>query len=472
MERAGRNQARWLIVALLIGVAVSLWEIGADAGRVRVVVRFLAGQSVSLGSASASDNYVLTAYLGEVIVLGAGLVLLLQWRRARRTGPGSVRAVVAVWWTLWIGANIVGRLVELSYRATSSLTDIRNVTLIDAADTVALALSLLAMAAVVGRVERRSTMRSAVPAPSKARAVPRGKPAPEADAATAPVPRSRRQSAGIAAVTALLVVAPLAVGFLVSNGTMQRPRPVATPGTSQSTAWQASNAASTQCPDAMFKPSGALAAGVSSACANVTLGSSLFNADCNTSKIPTNLSPEVFDNTGQASALGTVAAATGGCTLTTKSTSVTSAVLAGDSTGPVSEPGSVVVVADFIPATDPSGLNTVGVRVSSTSEFDVALQSGGQYAVIESTGGSAPEALLQGTLSTSQSAALDLSKEVRVVVAMKGTTAAAYVNGLLLGTGPTAVPDTPGGCGFSLSTNDATHPAVATLVRMEIFAAG
>jgi hypothetical protein len=222
----------------------------------------------------------------------------------------------------------------------------------------------------------------------------------------------------------------------------------------------------------MFKPSVGLSAGLSSTCANLKLGSLLFTADCTKGTVPTGLSAEIFDNTGQASHLGAVAATARGCDLTTRSASVTAAVLAGDSTGPVNEPGAVVVVADFVPSSNTSGVNTVGVRVSSSSEFDVALQTGGQYAVIESTNGATPEALLQGSFRASQGGAPDLGKEVRVVVSMQGSTAAAYVDGVLLGAGPTTVPNAPGGCGFSVSTNDDSHPVVATLVGMAIFAAG
>lgn len=279
------------------------------------------------------------------------------------------------------------------------------------------------------------------------------------------------QVGAIASVVASFIVAPFALGFVVSNGTMAASRAPSTP-TAAAAAWQASNASASACPDAMFKPSGALSAGLSSACAEVALGSSLLNADCTKGTIPTGLSPEIFDNTGQGSALGTVAVAAGGCDLTTKSTSVTAAVLAGDSAGPTNEPGSVIVVADFMPSSNASGVDTVGVRVSSSSEFDVALQSGGQYAVIESTNGASPQALLQGSLSAGRAGAPDLSKDVRVVVSIQGSTAAAYVDGVLLGTGPTTVPNQPGGCGFSVSTNDDTHPVSATLVRLQIFAAG
>ena len=476
MNSSWHPRAKWLIVTLLVSAAAVLWELGADASRVRVVVRFLAGQRVSLGSASASDSFVLLSYLAEIVLLGACLVLFLAWRRPRGRAQ-TTSTQVAAWWVLWVGANIVGRLVELTYRATSSLTDIRNVTLLDAADSVALGISLLAMVVAVRRVEQRGVAQRAAAAATGAAAATKKK--PEKRVAIEPAisgppmgtARSRRQVGAITVVVAALTVAPLALGFVVSNGTMAASKASSTPPAATA-AWRASNASSTTCPDAMFKPSGALSAGLSSTCANVTLGSSLLNADCTKGIVPTGLSPEVFDNTGQASHLGTVAAAAEGCDLTTKSTSVTAAVLAGDATSPVNEPGAVLVVADFIPSSNSAGVNTVGVRVSSSSEFDIALQSGGQYAVIESTNGATPEALLQGSFSAGRAGAPDLSKEVRVVVSIQGSTAAAYVDGVMLGRGPTTVPNAPGGCGFSVSTNDASHPVVATLVRLAIFAAG
>jgi hypothetical protein len=434
MNQSRRPSARWVIVAFLISAGAACWEIGADAGRVRVASRFLAGQTVSLASAGASDSYVLVASLAVCVALAVAVAAFVEWlRRTRRSGT-AMPAVLSVWWALWLLANIVGRLVELSYRSTSSLADIRNLALLDLGDCVALIASLLAMVFVI----RRGAA-------------------------------GRRWTATVAVTAAALVVAPLTLAFVVSNGTTKVTRPSATPAP-QSAAWASSNAAATTCSDAMFQPGGAISAGASSACADLTLGAALLSADCTKASLPASLSPEIFDNTGQSSELGTVRAAAGGCDLTTSSTSVTAAVLAGDPEGPTNEPGSVVVVADFIPANNPAGLNTVGVRVSSSSELDVAVGSNGGYAVIESTNGATPVALLQGSFSSGQAGAPNLAKAIRVVVYVKGSTAAAYVDGLRLGSGPTSVPNAPGGCGFSLSTNDASKPVVATLLHLEIFA--
>jgi hypothetical protein len=267
----------------------------------------------------------------------------------------------------------------------------------------------------------------------------------------------------------VLIVAPLALAFVVSNGTQTVTHTTTTP---KSTAWQASNATSASCPDAMFQPAGAVAAGQNSLCAHMTLGSSLFAADCTKgTKLPTGLWPEIFDSSGTSSALGVVQAGGGGCTVTTKSTSVTAAVFAGNASGPANEPGSIIVVADFIPAANTSGLNTLGVRVSSADELDVALGSGGDYAVIESVGGSAADAVLQGNFSETPASAPDLSKPVRLVISVQGKAATVYLDGRLLGAGPIAVPDEAGGCGFSISTSDASKPVAATLLRLDIFAA-
>ncbi len=331
------------------------------------------------------------------------------------------------------------------------------------------------MAEAVRRIEQRVTSQRVVPStgktPTRQAAAQGAKPEPVVPGEPHGQRLSRQQLGKIIVAVAVLAAGPLAIAFVVSNGTMAAGTAAPSPPAAAA-AWQTSNATATACPDAMFKPSDPLTAGLTSACANVTLGSSLFSADCTKGKVPLGLSPEIFDNTGQTSDLGTVAAVAGGCDLTTKSTSVTAAVLAGDSTGPVNEPGAVIVIADFTPSSNTAGVNTVGVRVSSSSEFDVALQSGGQYAVIESTNGSTPEALLQGSFTAGQAGAPNLSKEVRVVISMKGATASAYVDGVLLGTGPTTVPNAPGGCGFSVSTNDDAHPVVATLVHLEIYAAG
>jgi hypothetical protein len=465
-----RSRARWLVVVQLLSAAAACWEIGAEAGRVRVAARFLGGQTVSLAAAGASDSYVLLASLAVMFALGAVLMVFVRWVRRARRKP-VVSTVLVVWWVLWVLANIVGRVVELTYQGTSSLTDVRNVALIDAGDCVLLIASLLVMVVVVRRAETRDSRPTIVGAAAAVRS--RRVPVEVEPEPASPVASRRGPVRALAVVgTAVAVIAaPLAVAFVVSNGTANVPHPAAT-SAPQSGAWQASNAVATTCSDAMFQPNGAIAAGAGSACANLTLGTSLFTADCTKGAVPTVLSPEIFDNTGQSSVQGTVKAAAGACALTTTSTSVTTALLAGDAQGPANEPGSVVVVADFIPADNPSGLNTIGVRVSSTAELDVAIQSDGGYAVIESTGGATPQALLQGNLSSTGSKAPDLAREVRVVVSVDGSTAAAYIDGLRIGIGPTSVPNTPGGCGFSLSTNDASKPVVAKLLHLEIFAAG
>lgn len=447
MSLSRRSRARWAVIALLAATAGALWEIGADAGRLRIVLRFLGGQTVSLASAGASDTYVFVAYFVEAVALGGALVAFFGWRR--RTGDiPAMHPGLALAWRLWLMLNVIGRLAELTVHGSSSLDYLRAVTVIDLVDTLVVAASLVAMVRVVRRTEARLAADDSDDVPATSIRIPR---------------------ALTALLSALLVVAPLTLALVVSNGTQTVTH---TPVTPTSTLWQTSNATSTTCADPMFQPAGAIAAGANSLCAHLTLGSSLFAADCTkATKLPAGLWPEIFDSTGKSSTLGTVAVGGGGCAIATRSTSVTAAVFAGNATGPSSEPGSLIVVADFIPATNTSGLTTLGVRVSSSDELDIAIGSGGDYAVIESVAGDSAEAILQGTFATSPGTAPDLSKPVRLVVSVQGKTATVYLDGRLLGSGPTAVPNDAGDCGFSISTSDATKPVVTKLLRFDIFAA-
>jgi hypothetical protein len=443
MSPSAGSRARWAITAFLAAIAGALWEIGADASRLRIVLRFLGGQTVSLDSAGASDTYVFVTYFVESVALAWAIFAFVSWRR--RSGRGSVRPAIALGWWVWLVANIVFRLGEVTYKGSSSLSYLRTVTIVDLTGSVLLVASLLAMIVGVRRAAAR------IDAPGHG------------------TPARRRVTSAFAAAGTVLIVAPLALAFVISNGTQQLTHTSTTP---KATAWQASNSSASSCADAMFQPAGAVSAGENSLCAHMTLGASLFAADCTKgTKLPTGLWPEIFDSSGQTSALGTVQAGGGACTVTTKSTTVTAAVFAGDATGPTNEPGSIIVVADFIPAANTAGLNTLGVRVSSADELDIALGSGGDYAVIESVNGSAADAVLQGSFSETPGSAPDLSKPVRLVVSVQGKTATVYIDGRLLGTGPTAVPDTSGGCGFSISTSDASKPVAAQLLRLDIFAA-
>jgi hypothetical protein len=456
MSPSAGPRARWAIIAFLAATAGALWEIGADASRLRVVLRVLGGQTVSLDSAGASDTYVFFTYFVESVALAWAIFAFVSWRR--RSGRGSVRPAIALAWWVWLIANILLRLAEVTYKGSSSLSYLRIVTVVDLATSVLLAASLLAMVRVVRRAEVRIDAHDDVAAPGT-----------ETEVAGRPILAGRRVMSGFAAAGVVLIVAPLALAFVVSNGTQKVTHTSTTP---KATAWQVSNSTASSCADTMFQPAGAVSAGENSLCAHMTLGASLFAADCTTgTKLPTGLWPEIFDSSGQTSTLGTVQAGGGACTVTTKSTTVTAAVFAGDATGPTNEPGSIIVVADFIPAANTAGLNTLGVRVSSADELDIALGSGGDYAVIESVNGAAADAVLQGSFSETPGSAPDLSKPVRLVVSVQGKTATVYIDGRLLGTGPTAVPDTSGGCGFSISTSDATKPVAAKLLRLDIFAA-
>ena len=507
---SGKVRARWTAGIALATIAAYLWEIGADAARVRVAGRILAGQPVSLGSVAASDEYVHVTYVVAEIALVVPFLCFLYWLHRAATNAGlfvkdlgftpawsvgwffvplanivkpaqivneiwqasdgspasatrigrsvlRIPMLIPLWWALWLLDVLAlgSRLLGLIYTQSNALASIRSAAFIDIGLSVAVIASLLAMIRLVQVLEARQTAKVTVVTPP---------------VVTSARGRVAGRRIGVLSAAASLVAAPLALAFLVSNGTSAAGSHggVTTP---QSSTWQTSNAAQTSCSDPMLQPSGAMEAGLKSTCTHLAVGTSLFAADCTKGAVPANISPAVFDSSGKTTSLGSVTAHNGGCALSTRSTSVTTAVFAGPAGRPTNEPGSVIVVADFIPTSNASGVNTIGVRVHSGSEFAVVLGSGGDYAVIQTNAGAA-QALVQGNLKTSRNAALDLTKPVRVVIALHGTAAAVYVDGVLIGAGITTVPDSPGGCGFSLSTSDASKPVVTTLLRLELFAAG
>jgi hypothetical protein len=410
---------------------------------------------------------------------------------ATRVGRSVLRIspLVPVWWGLWILdiGGLGGRLLGVVYSQSNSLAGIRNATYLDMAYSLVVIASLLATIRLVRRMDAREAAKAALLAAQAAEASVAARaartkrtgravkapirPAPDAGA---PAPGS---TAGVlrrvttATVSAALVVAPLALAFAVSNGTSaKRAAPAQTP--TPASIWQASNTRYTSCSDAMFQPAGVVKAGTTTGCGHIAIGASLFTADCANGKIPSTLSPAVFDSTGTPSKLGAVKGTDGACELSVKSTSVTTAAFAGDGgTNPANLPGSIIVVADFIPTPNTAGVTTIGLRVNSNGEFDVELGSGGNYTVNESAGTLADQ-LLQGNFNSDPIASPNLVKAVRVVVYLNGSTAAAFVDGRLIGTGPTIVPAQPGGCGFSLSSSNVSRPAVTKLLSLEVFAAG
>jgi hypothetical protein len=410
---------------------------------------------------------------------------------ATRVGRSVLRIspLIPVWWGLWILdiGGLGGRLLGVVYSQTNSLADIRNATYLDMAYALVVIASLLATIRLVRRMDAREAAKAALLATQAAEAataarIARNKragktarlalvPAVTAvDLRDSRTPR-RLQRVMTATVGGALVVAPLALAFAVSNGTSAKSAaPAQTP--TPAAIWTASNTRYTSCSDAMFQPAGVVTAGATSTCGHIAIGASLFSADCTTGKIPTTLSSAVFDSTGGTSTLGSVKGADGSCELSAKSTSVTTAVFAGNGgTNPASLPGSIVVVADFIPTANTAGVTTIGLRVNANGEFDIELGSGGDYTINESAGTLADQ-LLQGDFTGDPVASPNLATPVRVVVYLKGSTAAAFVDGRLIGTGPTIVPNQPGGCGFSLSSSNVTKATVTKLLSLEVFAAG
>ncbi len=410
---------------------------------------------------------------------------------ATRVGRSVLRIspLIPVWWALWILdiGGLGARLLGIVYSQTNSLAGIRNATYLDMAYSLVVIASLLATIRLVRRMDSREGAKAALLATQAAeaaiavraakskRAGKTARPGPVPPVADIGVPATRAtsmlQRVTTATVGSALVVTPLALAFAVSNGTSAKSAvPAQTP--TPAAIWTASSTRYTSCSDAMFQPAGVIAAGATNTCGHIAIGAALFSADCSTGTIPTTLSTAVFDSTGGTSKLGSVKGADGSCELSVRSTSVTTAVFAGNGgTNPASLPGSIVVVADFIPTPNTAGITTIGLRVNANGEFDIELGSGGDYTVNESAGTLADQ-LLQGNFKSDPVAAPNLAKPVRAVVYLNGSTAAAFVDGRLIGAGPTIVPNQPGGCGFSLSSSNVTKATVAKLLDLKVYAAG
>jgi hypothetical protein len=221
------------------------------------------------------------------------------------------------------------------------------------------------------------------------------------------------------------------------------------------------------CADKAFEPGGLVSAG-KKAC-GVLLGSQILAADC-AGGVPAELTADIYNYaTGQSSKQGSVEAVAGGCQFSTASTNVTVTVSAGDAGGPLDEPGSVIVIADFVPPTTASGTQ-IGARCSQAGCIRLGLRTDGNYTIRER----GDQDLLQGNFNQDQVPApkLKLGEVNRVVLYVKGKKVQAFINGRTIAVGPTALPDQPGQVLFTVDNHDAKHPVIEKLLRLYVFQAG
>jgi len=486
------SEAALLVVAVVLFL-VWLYRAVSNANRLAFWMRFTPGWAVGWFFIPIANLFRPLQVVREVwrVCDPSPAAGTAAGRRDLRVSP-----LVPVWWAAWLLSDIVGGAVAVSTERPTSVVDIRNLALAGLVTDALLIASLFTTILLVRRVEAREVAKAA----ALARAATLAEEMTETGAPQTawtqsdPTPVSGVPPAGrrrllvtvpIGVASLALIAAPLLVGLRLGNSAAIPGEEATVPTTStgvaaptaptvpeqDSSSWAVSNTAAKTCSDRLFQPSGAVSAGLSSTCAHLTFGAALYRADCTRGVVPAGLATGAFDGNGHASALGSVKAVAGACDLSTRSATATAFAFVGNSHGPTDEPGSVIVVTDFVPPANPSAISFVGLRISAAEQLDIAISSSADYAVLEGTGAS-PATLLQGNFNSDVPAPPDLTRPIRVVAVASGSTVAVYVNGRLIGAGPTTTPDLPGACGFSVTADDISQPVNAKLLRFDVFAVG
>jgi hypothetical protein len=166
--------------------------------------------------------------------------------------------------------------------------------------------------------------------------------------------------------------------------------------------------------------------------------------------IPDSLDTEVYDQTTQQpSTLGSIKSVPGACQLSSQNKNVIAEVRPHSTDNP---PGSVIVIADFTPA--PSSTEEfIGMDVRCQPSGDcltVLLNNRGAYGIYQ-FGTAGGTTLVKGNFNDDQMPLprLNLGAANRLLVWLKGDHAAVYLNGRLLGVGPTTLPDAPAPLDFT-----------------------
>lgn len=184
----------------------------------------------------------------------------------------------------------------------------------------------------------------------------------------------------------------------------------------------------------LFQSGTTITAGIKAGCAGIGFGTELVAADCTGSTVPSGLTTSVYDQRTQApSQLGAVRAGSGACELTSQSSNVLAQV---GPSGPL--PGSVAVVLDFIA---PGSAQFIGVDVRCQKSNNACLTvfiGAERYTVAD---GSSSVAVGSYSRAAAGGPSLPPGQPSRLVLWVKANRAAAYLNGRLLGRGPTQLPD-------------------------------
>jgi hypothetical protein len=251
-------------------------------------------------------------------------------------------------------------------------------------------------------------------------------------------------SVGGAVVVVGLVIAMIALGQGLGGAG-------ATPST-------ATSDAQTQGSCDFLKPGLAPAAGAGGTC-GLKLGSRL-QADsfAGQSALPADLSGVGIDANRAPKGTATVPVGGSFASLTATSRGVGAGVLSG------AQPGDLVVIADFTPATTGDADIGVGARCGSTDCVQVFVSPKGKVWIVERVGGASP------VQKFTEDVQVQVNRVNRLVVAVRGSQVQSWLNGSLISSVPIEV-DSPGAVMFFDSNHDTT-PSATNLFGLYVFAPG
>jgi hypothetical protein len=284
-------------------------------------------------------------------------------------------------------------------------------------------------------------------------------PAPIAPAVYAPKPpsheRAPQKKAGgpnlvlIGAIAAAVIVVGVVIAIIALN---QKP------GTSGVTPTSAATATPPVGPCDFLKPGLAPTAGSGGTC-GLKLGS-LLQSDsfAGQSALPADLSGVGIDANGAPKGKATIPVGGGFATLAANARGAGVGVVSG------AQPVDLVVVADFTPTTAGDANIGIGARCGAADCIQVYASPTGKVWVTQRVGGAAP------AQKFSDSAQVQVNQVNRLVLAVRGSQAESWLNGILISSVPVEVTN-PGAVLF-FDSNQGTAPASTNLSNLYVFAPG
>ncbi|HEY8812932.1 MAG TPA: serine/threonine-protein kinase [Candidatus Dormibacteraeota bacterium] len=313
--------------------------------------------------------------------------------------------------------------------------------------------------ATLGATPLAATMALPVIRPATPAGAPTQAPAAAvAPSAYAPAPPARGRRAGkdgrpnlvlIAAVAGAVLVVGLLVAIIALNQ-----RPGSTGGTPAGGITSAPAAGPCE-----FLRTGVVPAANSGGSCSVKLGNRI-QADsfAGQSVLPADLSGIGIDANGAPKGKATIPVGGGFATLAANARGAGVGVQSG------SQPGDLVVIADFTPTTTGDANIGIGARCSATDCIQVYVSPKGNVWVTQRAGGAAP------VQKFGETAQVQVNQANRLVVALRGSQVLSWLNGILISS--VGVDVTSAGAVTFFDSNQGTTPSSTNLSDLYVFAVG